>query len=72
MLINIKRTSYLVDFAVLVGHRMKFKERKITDKYIHFAKELKKLWNMRLTVRPFVAGGLGMVSEGLERRVLEL
>ena len=32
-----------------------------------FARELRKLWNMRLTVIPVIIGTLGMVHKGLER-----
>ena len=35
------------------------------------AKELRKLWNMRVTVTPFVAGALGTVSKGFERKLEE-
>ena len=36
-----KRTCHPVDFAVLVGHRMKIKQSKTIDKYMDFASELK-------------------------------
>ena len=38
-----KRTCRNVDFAVLVGHRVKFKEYEKKDKSLDFARELKKL-----------------------------
>ena len=50
ILIN-KKTCLLVDFAVTADHRMKIKESKKIDKYLNFARELKKtnkLRNMRV------------------------
>ena len=41
-----KRTCKIVDFAVPVDHRIKLKECEKRDKYLDFARELKKLWNM--------------------------
>ena len=48
-------------------HRIKIIEKEEIDKYLIFARELKKLWNMRVTTIPIVVGALGMVPKGLER-----
>ena len=37
-----KRTSQLVDFAVPADHRVKLKENEKKNKYVDFARELKK------------------------------
>ena len=37
-----KRTCKIVDFAVLADHRIKLKEPEKKDKYLDFARELKK------------------------------
>ena len=66
-LINInkkKRICKIVDFAVPADHRIKLKEWE-KDKYLNFARELKKLWNMKLTVIPIVIGAFATVSKGL-------
>ena len=42
------------------------------DKYLDLARELKKLWNMRVTVIPMIIGALGTVPKGLVRRLEEL
>ena len=52
-----------MDFAVLADLR----ERKTKDKYLDFARELKKLRNINVTVVPIVIGALGTVIEGLIR-----
>ena len=36
-----------------------------SDKYLDFARELKKLWNMKVTIIPNVIGVFGMVTKGL-------
>ena len=35
------------------------------DKYLNLAWELKKLWNMKVTIKPNVIGALGIDTEGL-------
>ena len=51
-----KRICKIVDFAVPADHRIKLKECEKKDKYLDLAKELKKLWNMQVTILPIVIG----------------
>ena len=60
-----KRTCKIVDFAVLADHRIKLKEKEKKDKYLDLARELKKLWNMKVTIIPIVIGAFGTVTKGL-------
>ena len=60
-----KRTSRIVDFAIPADHRVTLKERENRDTYLDLARELKKLWNMKLTVIPIVIGALSTVTKGL-------
>ena len=48
---------------------MKIKENEKRDKYLDLARELRKLWNIRVTVIPIEIGALGTVLKGLERGV---
>ena len=52
-----------MDFAVPADHRVNLKEREKRDKYLDIAWELKKLWNMEVTIIPI--GTLGIVTKGL-------
>ena len=65
-----KKTSKIVDFAVLDDHRLKLKECEKKDKYLDLARELKKLWNMQVTIIPTVIGVFGtetkVLLKGLE------
>ena len=54
-----------MDFAAPVDHRVKLKESEKNDKYLDLGRELKKLWNMKVTVIRIVIGVLGIVTEGL-------
>ena len=64
VIVNKKKTTYrIVDFAVSADHRVKLKESEKRDKYQDLARELKRLWNMKVTVIPIVIGALG--SSGL-------
>ena len=60
-----KRTCKIVDFAVPADHRIKLKEYEKKDKYLDLARELKKLWNMLVTIIPIVIGTFGTVTKGL-------
>ena len=52
------------DFAVPADHRLNLK-----DKYLDLARELKKLWNMKVTI---VIGALGTITKGLLKDLEDL
>ena len=60
-----KRICKIVDFAVPTDHRINLKEGEKKDKYLDLVRELKKLWNMKVTIVPIVIGALGTVTKGL-------
>ena len=67
-----KRSCKIVDFAVPVDHRIKLTECEKKDKYLDLARELKKLWNMKVTNIPIVIGAFGTVTEGLLKGLEDL
>ena len=67
-----KRICKIVDFAVLADHRIKLKENDKKDKYLDLARELKKLWNMQVTIIPIVIGAFGTVTKGLLKGLEDL
>ena len=67
-----KRICKIVDFAVPADHRIKLKECAKKDKYLDLARELKKLWNMKVTIVPIVIGAFGTVAKGLLRGLEDL
>ena len=67
-----KRTCKIVDFAVPADHRIKLKECETKDKYLDLARELKKLWNMQVTIIPIVIGAFGTVTKGLLKGLEDL
>ena len=54
-----------MNFAVRAVHRVKSKENDKRDKYLDLVRELKKLWNMKVTIIPSVIGALDTVPKGL-------
>ena len=62
---NNKQNLQNVDFAVPADHRIKLKECNKKDKYLDVARELKKLWNMKVTIVPIVIGAFGTITKGL-------
>ena len=61
-----------MNFAVPADRRVKLKEGKKGDKYLDLARELKKLWNMMVTVIPIVVGALGTIPRGLVKGLEDL
>ena len=59
-------------FAVPADHRIKLKECEKRDKYLDLARELKKLWNMKVTIIPVVIGAFGTVTKGLLKGLEDL
>ena len=53
--------------CVLGDHWVKIKGNKKRDKYLDLAWEVKKLWNMKMTVILIVIGALGTIPKGLVR-----
>ena len=54
-----------MDFAVPADHRIKLKECEKKDKFLDLARDLKKLWNMKVTIIPIVIDVFGTVAKGL-------
>ena len=61
-----------MNFAVPADHKIKLEESKKRDKYLDLARELKKLWNMKVTVLPIVTHALGTVTKGLVKGLEDL
>ena len=66
------KTCKIVDFAVSADHRIKLKESEKRDKYLDLARELKKQWNMKVTIIPIVIGAFGTVNKGLLKGLEDL
>ena len=63
-----KKKSSSTGICCLADHREKMKEsEKNINKCLDIARDFKKLWNVRVTVKPIVVGTLGMVVSGLEK-----
>ena len=69
---KIKRTCRILDFAVPAHHRVKLKESKKKNKYLDLVRELKKMWNMKVTVIPIVIDALGTVTKEVIQRQEDL
>ena len=67
-----KRICKIVHFAVLADHRIKLKECEKKDKYRDLARELKKMWNMKVTIVPTVISALGTITKGLLKGLEDL
>ena len=67
-----KRIRKIVDFAVPADHRINLKKSEKNDKYLDLARELKKLWNMKVTIVPIVIGALDTIIKGLLKGLEDL
>ena len=57
----------IIDFAVPYDTRLNDKEVEKTKKCLDLARELKKVWNMNVTVVGLVVGALGTLAKALEK-----
>ena len=64
----------LAELWTLVDHCVKMKERERREKYLDIAREMKRLWNMKVTIIPIVIGALCKITKGLVQglEVLEI
>ena len=68
-----RRTNQtIIRFCNFSNPRTENKENKRINKYFDRARDLKKLWNMKLVVIPIITGSLGTVSKSLQGRLEEL
>ena len=56
-----------IDFAIPYDTRVDDKEVKKIEKYLDLARELKKVWNMKVTVVLLVVGALGTPAKALKK-----
>ena len=59
----------IIDFAIPYDTRVHDKEVEKIDKYLDLAKKLKKVWDIKVIVIPFVVGALGTPAKELEKRL---
>ena len=59
-----KKKCKIADLAVPADHSIKLKECEKRDKYLDLARELKKLWNMKVTNVPIVIGAFVTITKG--------
>ena len=67
-----KENLQIVDFAVPAARLIKLKECEKKDKYLDLARELKKLWNMQVTIISIVIGAFGTITKGLLKGLEDL
>ena len=60
-----KRTCHLKNCTISIDHWIKWKERRKLDKYLDSAWELKRLWNMKMTI---IVGVVRTVLKNLFRK----
>ena len=58
-----------MNFAVPANHRIKLKESEKKNKYLDLARELKKIWKMKVTI---IIGAFGTVTKGLLKGLEDL
>ena len=58
-------TCKIVDFVVPADHSVKLKVSEKKDKFVDLRRELKKLWNMKVTFTSIVIGSLCTVTKEL-------
>ena len=65
------QTDHLIP-ARRPDHRINLKESVKKYKYLDLARELKKRWNMKVSIVPIVIGALGTITKGLLKGLEDL
>ena len=60
-----KRTCQILEFIMQEDDRVKIRKRR-RDKYLDLARDLKKIWKMKVTVIPIIIGAPGTVLKIFE------
>ena len=63
---------HLIDIAVPDDSRVEVKENEKVQKYQDLARELRKLWQVKVKVVPVVVGVLGTIPKALEKQLKEI
>ena len=66
------KLAKIIDFAIPYDSRVNSKEVEKIEKYHYLAREIKKLWGMRVTVIPIVIGTLGTTPKKLKKRLEDI
>ncbi len=69
---KVKKVCQIVDFAVPYDTRVNTKESEKIEKYQDLARELKKLWNMKVVIIPVIIGTLGTTPKNIRKRMDEI
>ena len=74
MIVIDKETKFarIIDFAIPHDTRVNAKEVEKIEKYQDLAREVKKVWSMRVTVIPKVIGALGTTPKKLKKRLEDI
>ena len=74
MIVIDKETKFakIIDFAIPYDSRVNSKEVEKIEKYQDLAREIKKLWGMRVIVIPIVIGTLGTTPKKLKKRLEDI
>ena len=66
------KNSQRVKRTYQIDRRVKLKETEKKDKYLKLSRELKKQWNVNVTVVPIVTDALGSVTKRFIKRLENL
>ena len=74
MIVIDKETKFakIIDFAIPYDSRVNSKEVEKIEKYKDLAREIKKLWGVRVTAIPIVVGTLGTTQKKLKKRLEDI
>ena len=68
-----EKMCHLIDIAVLGDSKVEAKENEKVQKYQDLARELRKLWQVKVKVVPVVVmGALGTIPKALEKHLKEI
>ena len=67
-----ERSCKIIDFAVPADSRIVEKEKDKIEKYQDLARELQKIWNVKVKIIPLLVGTLGALSKQFGNRLKQI
>ena len=67
-----ERSCKIIDFVVPGDSRIEEKEKDKIEKYQDLGRELQKIWNVKVKIKPLVVGSLGTIPKQFGNRLKQI
>ena len=72
VVVHKERSCKIIDFAVPGDSRIEEKDKDKIEKYQDLGRELQKIWNVKVKIKPLVVGSLGAIPKQFGSRLKQI